>query len=88
MNEDTLLTLTKEGGEKDFTMEFIQINLHHSRAATVVLSQKLAKGKADKALNQERWIQRGPNKKIMGQWEHFFSSGTQCSIKILCLCVE
>jgi hypothetical protein len=44
---------------KHFTMKFVQINLHHNKAATTVLSQKLAMGKADIALIQEPWVQGG-----------------------------
>jgi splicing factor 45 len=40
-------------------MKFTQINLHHSKAATAVLCQQLAKGMADAALIQEPWIYRG-----------------------------
>jgi hypothetical protein len=52
---------TSEAGrrEENFTMKFIQINLHHSKAATAVVCQKLALGKADIALIQEPWIQEG-----------------------------
>jgi hypothetical protein len=53
----------KEGGEKDFTMKFIQINLNHSKAATVVLNQKLATEKAGIVLIQEPWIQGGQMKR-------------------------
>jgi hypothetical protein len=37
-------------------MKFIQINLHHSKAATAILCQQLAEGKADVALIQEPWL--------------------------------
>jgi hypothetical protein len=40
-------------------MKFVQINLHHSKAATVVLCQQLVEGMADVALIQEPWIYRG-----------------------------
>jgi hypothetical protein len=34
-------------------MKFIEINLHHSKTGTTVLSQQLAKGMVDVALIQE-----------------------------------
>jgi hypothetical protein len=37
-------------------MKFIQINLHHSKAAMGVLCQQLAEGMADVALIQERFL--------------------------------
>jgi hypothetical protein len=37
----------------------MQINLHYSKAAIIVLRQKLVMGKADIALIQEPWIQIG-----------------------------
>jgi hypothetical protein len=40
-------------------MKFLQINLHHSKAATAVLCQQLAERMADVALIQESWIHRG-----------------------------
>jgi hypothetical protein len=36
--------------------KFIQINMHHSKAATALLSQKLATGETDIALIQEPWV--------------------------------
>jgi hypothetical protein len=36
--------------------KFIQINLHHSKAATALLCQKLAIGEIDIALIQEPWV--------------------------------
>jgi hypothetical protein len=38
------------------TIKFLQINLHHSKAATAALCQQLAGGKADVALIQELWL--------------------------------
>jgi hypothetical protein len=40
-------------------MKFLQINLHHSKAATANLCQQLAAGKADIALIQEPWLFKG-----------------------------
>jgi hypothetical protein len=40
-------------------MKFFQINLHHSKAATAALCQRLAEVKADVALNQEPWLYKG-----------------------------
>jgi exonuclease III len=40
-------------------MKFIQINLHHIKAATAALCQRLAEGKADVALIQEPWLYKG-----------------------------
>jgi hypothetical protein len=40
-------------------MKYIQINLHHSKAATAALWQRLAEGKADVALIQEPWLYKG-----------------------------
>jgi hypothetical protein len=39
-------------------MKFMKINLHHSKAAEVVLCQQLTEGLADVALTQEPWIYR------------------------------
>jgi hypothetical protein len=36
--------------------KFVQINLHHSKAAMATLCQQLAEGMADIALIQEPWI--------------------------------
>jgi hypothetical protein len=36
--------------------KFIQINLHHSKAATALLCRKLATGEIDIALIQEPWV--------------------------------
>jgi splicing factor 45 len=36
--------------------KFIQINLHHSKAATAILCRKLATGEIDIALIQEPWV--------------------------------
>jgi hypothetical protein len=44
--------------------KFIHTNLHHSKAATALLSQKLATGETDVALIQEPWVW-GPNKRLM-----------------------
>jgi hypothetical protein len=41
------------------TLKFLQINLHHSKAATAALCQQLAEGKADVALIQEPWLYKG-----------------------------
>jgi hypothetical protein len=46
-----------KGGEQYFTMEFFQNTLYHSKAAAMILSWKLAMGKADIALIQESWVQ-------------------------------
>jgi hypothetical protein len=43
----------------NFAMKFVQINLHHSKAATAVLCRKHSLGKADIALIQEPWVQGG-----------------------------
>ncbi|PNF19291.1 hypothetical protein B7P43_G07515 [Cryptotermes secundus] len=40
-------------------MKFLQINLHHSKAAAATLCQQLAEGKADIALIQEPWLYKG-----------------------------
>ncbi|PNF26374.1 hypothetical protein B7P43_G17902 [Cryptotermes secundus] len=40
-------------------MRFLQINLHHSKAATAALCQQLAEGKADIALIQEPRLYKG-----------------------------
>ncbi|PNF33518.1 hypothetical protein B7P43_G17647 [Cryptotermes secundus] len=40
-------------------MKFLQINLHHNKAATAALCQQLAEGKADIALIQEPWLYKG-----------------------------
>jgi hypothetical protein len=40
-------------------MKFVQIKLHHSKAAMAVQCQQLTKGMADVALIQEPWIYRG-----------------------------
>jgi hypothetical protein len=40
-------------------MKFLQINLHHSKAATATLCQQLAERKVDIALIQEPWLYKG-----------------------------
>ncbi|PNF41013.1 hypothetical protein B7P43_G08809 [Cryptotermes secundus] len=40
-------------------IQFIQINLHHCKAATAILCRQLAEGKVEVALIQEPWIYRG-----------------------------
>jgi hypothetical protein len=40
-------------------IKFLQINLHHSKAATAALCQRLAEGNADVALIQEPWLYKG-----------------------------
>jgi hypothetical protein len=40
-------------------IKFVQINLHHSKAASATFCQRLAEGKADIALIQEPWVHRG-----------------------------
>jgi hypothetical protein len=40
-------------------IRFLQINLHHSKAATATLCQQLGERKADIALIQEPWLYRG-----------------------------
>jgi hypothetical protein len=47
-------------------MKFIQINLHHSKAAAALLCHKLALGKADIALIQEPWVQGGQIRGLSG----------------------
>jgi hypothetical protein len=54
-------------------MKFAQINLHHSKAATAVLCQKLAEGMADVALIQEPWIYRGQVRGLTGSGGTIFS---------------
>jgi hypothetical protein len=83
---DTLLNTDERKRNKVFTMKFVQINLHHSKAATVVLSWKLAMGKDDIALIQAPRVQGGQVRVIRGHWGTF--SGTQCNVKILHLCKE
>jgi hypothetical protein len=39
-------------------IKFLQINLHHSKAATATLCQQLAVRKADVALIQEPWLHK------------------------------
>jgi splicing factor 45 len=41
------------------TLKFLQINLHHSKAATAALCQQLTEGNADVALIQEPWLYSG-----------------------------
>jgi hypothetical protein len=40
-------------------IKFLQINLHHSKAAMAALCQQLAQGKADVALIKEPWLYKG-----------------------------
>jgi hypothetical protein len=40
-------------------MKFVQINLHHSKAAMATLCQQVAERMADIALIQKPWIYRG-----------------------------
>jgi hypothetical protein len=40
-------------------MKFLQINLHHSKAATATLCQQLAERKADIELIQDPWLYKG-----------------------------
>jgi hypothetical protein len=51
INTHTHTTLTQ-------AIKFVQINLHHGKAATTTLCQQLAEGKVDVALIQEPWIYR------------------------------
>jgi hypothetical protein len=51
--------LRKEGEEKDFNMKFVQISLHHIKAATAVLSRKLDMGKANITFTRKHWVQGG-----------------------------
>jgi TRAP-type uncharacterized transport system substrate-binding protein len=40
-------------------IKFIQINLHHSKAASANLFQLIAEGKVDITLIQEPWVYKG-----------------------------
>jgi hypothetical protein len=40
-------------------IKFVQINLHHSKAASANLCQLIAEGKVDIALIQEPWVYKG-----------------------------
>jgi hypothetical protein len=53
-------------------MKFIQINLHHSKAATTLLRQKLSLGKADIALIQDPWTQGGQVRGLVALGAPFF----------------
>jgi hypothetical protein len=53
-----------KGGEQYFTMEFAQNTLYHSKAAAVVISWKVAMGKADIALIQESWVRGGQIRRL------------------------
>jgi hypothetical protein len=53
-------------------MKFIQINLHHSKAAMAVLCQQLAEGMADVALIQEPWIYKGQIRGLTNLEEQWF----------------
>jgi hypothetical protein len=54
-------------------MKFVQINLHHSKAAMAVLCQQIAEGMADVALTQEPWIYRGQIRGITNSGGTIFS---------------
>jgi hypothetical protein len=46
--------------ERDIiNIQFLQINLHHNKAATATLCQQLAERKVDIALIQEPWLYKG-----------------------------
>jgi hypothetical protein len=47
-------------------MKFVQINLHHSKAATALSCQKLALGKTDIGFIWEPWVQGGKIRGIGG----------------------
>jgi ABC-type molybdate transport system substrate-binding protein len=56
-------------------MRFIQINLHHSKAAAGALCQRLAEGKADVALIQEPWLYKGQVRGLTNSgWTVYFAT--------------
>jgi hypothetical protein len=55
--------------------KFIQINLHHSKAATALLCHKLAIGKMDVALIQEPWVHGDRIRGLCNRWGILFSAG-------------
>ncbi|PNF13587.1 hypothetical protein B7P43_G18191 [Cryptotermes secundus] len=54
-------------------MRFLQINLHHSKAATAALCQQLAEGKTDIALIQEPWLYKGRTRGLNNTGETVYS---------------
>jgi hypothetical protein len=70
------VSLTTPSGHRTVitrTIKFVQINLHHSKAATANLHQQLAEGKADIALIQEPWIYRGQVRGLTNSGGTFYS---------------
>jgi hypothetical protein len=62
-------------------MEFVQINLHHSKAATAVLCQQLAEGMTDVALIQEPWIYRDQIRCITNPGGTIFSVAPEGNVR-------
>jgi hypothetical protein len=62
-------------------MKFMQISLHHIKAATMVLCQQLAEGMADVALIQEPWIYRGQIRGITNSGRTIFSAAPEGNIR-------
>jgi hypothetical protein len=58
-----------------FKCKFIQINLHHSRAVTALLCQKLATGEIHVALIQEPWVYGDQIRGLHNRWGMLFSAG-------------
>jgi hypothetical protein len=50
--------------QQAYTITFLQINLHHSKAATAALCQQLAEGKVDVAFIQEPWLYKGQIRRL------------------------
>jgi hypothetical protein len=62
-------------------MKFIQINLHHSKAVTAALCQRLAEGKADVALIQEPWLYKGQVRGLMNIGWTVYSATSEGNVR-------
>jgi hypothetical protein len=62
-------------------LKCLQINLHHSKEATAVLCQQLAKGKADVALIQEPWLYKGQIRGLTNTGGTIYSAATSNNIR-------
>ena len=58
-----------------YKCKIIQINLHHSKAATALLCRKLAIGEMDVALIQEPWVYGDQIRGLRNRWGMLFSAG-------------
>jgi hypothetical protein len=70
------------------TIKFVQINLHHSKAASAALSQQLAEGKADTALIQEPWVQRGQVRGLTNLGGTIYSVAPENNARTYIFCQE